>query len=93
MFTSDLFNSDTFTHPGKIAVVQYTDDDKDHHFCGLVHTGPHFESAIQICLESHFDEEIEILPDLEKWDGWNIVVKLDDDRTQEVHIHLEIPFA
>jgi len=87
-----LFQTESFTRSGKIAVVQYTDSDKDHHFCGLVRTGPDFAEGLKACLDSHFDEEVVILSDLEKWDGWNIAVGLDDDRKQEIHIHLEQPF-
>lgn len=95
--SSSLFAfPESTTASGRMAVVQYTDSDKDHYFCGLVASGPDFFDRLKTCLESHFDAEVSISDEVDLHEGWNILVTVSDDIgepfTQEVHFHFEKPY-
>ena len=94
---SELFASPEWQKTsGPIAVVQYTDSDNDHYFCGLVKSGPFFFERFVECLKSHFDANVSISVHLDIHDGWNISVSVSDDENepfdQEIHFHFEKTF-
>ena len=94
---AELFAQSEFQRTsGPIAVVQYSDPDGDHYFCGLVKSGPDFFARFKGCLESHFDASVEIADHLDSHDGWSIAVTVSDDEgepfEQEIHFHFEQTF-